>query len=67
MEGVKLREYLFGAKSNSPCLTCNHFNMCRHGFACKAFVSYVRSGRYNADLPRFPTRAMFDKLEKDEV
>jgi hypothetical protein len=71
MEGVvELTRYLKGSlfnKSKDPCITCNHFKMCRHGFACKAFVSYVRTGRYNSELPRFPTRMMYEKLEKEEI
>jgi len=71
MEGVvELTRYLKSSQFNGfkdPCTTCDKFNMCRHGFACKAFVSYVRSGKYNHDAPRFPTRMMYEKLQKEEL
>jgi hypothetical protein len=67
MEGIKVREYIFASGAKDPCVPCNHFNMCRHGFACRAFVSYVRTGKYNSEAPRFPTRIMYEKLQKEEI
>jgi len=66
----RVREYLFASLHTGPkdpCTTCEKFNMCRHGFACKAFVSYVRSGKYNLDAPRYPSRLMYEKLQKEEL
>ena len=49
-----------------PCVGCNHFNYCRHGFACRSFMSYHRSGKYNTDAPRYPSREIYLMIEKDK-
>ena len=50
----------------APCDGCQYFNMCRHGFSCKSFLSYVRSGKYNDEIKKIPTRAWYVKLMNDE-
>jgi hypothetical protein len=67
MEGLKVRGYLFESGAKDPCITCDYFRMCRHGYACKAFVSYVRTGKYNEQAPKNPTRLMYEKFQKEEL